>query len=76
MAEAASLPVKVSQVSLLHKILHDAKSWLQAAATFLPGIGVKGSCTEEQLEQLISDAKVMCFDAVPVLDYLLFFLTI
>ncbi|KAG6545509.1 hypothetical protein Mapa_013111 [Marchantia paleacea] len=57
LAEAASLPVKVSEVSLLHKILHDAKTWLQAAATFLPGIGVKGSCTEEQLEQLISDAK-------------------
>ncbi|KAL2610474.1 hypothetical protein R1flu_029047 [Riccia fluitans] len=54
---AANLPVKVPQVSLLQKILNDAKSWLKAAAAVLPGTGVKGSCNEQQMKQLIADAQ-------------------
>ncbi|CAM6090958.1 unnamed protein product [Calypogeia fissa] len=57
--EATSLPVMLPEHACLQRMLVEAKAWLQAAASFLPGFGVKGNSTEEQLEQLISDALLL-----------------
>lgn len=58
--DTPTLPVTSPDYTSLQKMLGDAKAWLQAAASFLPGFGIKGSSTEGQLERLIADAEVIC----------------
>jgi hypothetical protein len=56
--EATHLPIVLREYITLQNRLTDVKAWLQAAASLMPGFGVKGSCTEQQLKQLILDAQV------------------